>query len=568
MLFHSWLQNLRSARMPFQGQRHHGRRDSLRAATHPLTLEALEARCMLAGDVVLHWNEILLDSLTSQPPRVPLARNMALVHVAMFDAVNAIDRTYEPYFADVHASRGASREAAAAQAAHDTLVALYPSRQEVFAAALAEDLQDIPQGQARQGIAIGQEVARQILELRSDDGSSALVTYTPPSNDPGQWHPTPPDFSPAAFAHVPLMTPFAVDSDSQFRPAPPPALTSAEYAAAFNEAKALGSVNSTERTADQTQVAMLWRLPLTNHQVWNRIAQDVAEARNTSLLENARLFALLDIALNDALQTSFASKFHYGLWRPVEAIQRAGEDGNPATEADPNWTTLHPITPPYPTYAGNAATIGAVSATVLASVFGGDDIPFELHWDQYGFPGVTRSYAGFWAAADEMARSRIYGGIHFSFDSVAGQGIGVNVGEYVVDNYLLPLGHGPAGPQGASAVDLSALVGPDFAATSLFVGRDLFSAGAMTRITPGGQGEQGRLDLYRTRAQEIDPVLDHVHHAEGRMDETLSASTRPRATHGTDADMLRFLHDAVFATSDIDDEMSWLESHILDRVMR
>src|SRR4051794_30376605 len=155
-----------------------------------LRLEPLEDRCLLSGDVVLHWNEVLVQSLASQPPRVPLARNMALVHVAMFDAVNAIDRTYEPYYAHVHASHGASLEAAAAQAAHDTLAALYPSRQAVYDTALAEDLAGIPQGRARQGIAVGQEVARQILALRNNDGASAIVTYTPPNTDPGQWQPT------------------------------------------------------------------------------------------------------------------------------------------------------------------------------------------------------------------------------------------------------------------------------------------------------------------------------------------------------------------------------------------
>lgn len=409
-------------------------------------VEALEGRRLLAGDVVLHWNEILMQSLTTPPPtRVPLSRNMALVHVAMFDAVNAIDRSHEPYAAGVHASRGASKEAAAAQAAHDTLAALYPSRQAEYDAALAEDLAGIAPGRARQGVAVGKEVARQILALRADDGASTVVTYTPPSDDPGQWHPTAPDFTPAAAAHVPAMAPFALDSGSQFRPAPPPALNSDAYAAAFNEVKAGGSASSTTRTAEQTQTALLWRLPLTHHQVWNRIAQNVATARDTSLVENARGFALLNMALNDGLQTSFESKFHYGLWRPVEAIRRAAEDGNPATEADASWTPLHPSTPPYPTYAGNGATVGAACSTVLADVFGRDDVSFQIDWTGYGFPGVTRSYDSFSSAANEEARSREYGGIHFRFDSDAGQKIGRDVGGYVVDNFLVARrpGHQP-----------------------------------------------------------------------------------------------------------------------------
>ena len=410
-----------------------------RASSTMSALEPLEARRLFSGgEVVLHWNEIMLQSLTSQPPLLRAPRNEALVHVAMFDAVNAIDLSFEHYAAQVHASRGASQVAAAAQAAHDTLVALYPSRQAVFDAALAEDLEGIPPGRAEQGIAIGREVARQILELRANDGSGNVVSYTPPNNDPGQWQPTPPDSSPAAGAHFSLMTPFAVQSHSQFLPGPPPALTSPEYAAAFNEAKMLGRSDSTVRTADQTLVGRLWQPALPHFQVWNRVAQDVAQASELSLPQTARLFALLDMTMSDALATSFTSKYEYELWRPVTAIRRAGEDGNPATEADPTWTTLHPATPPYPTYAGNAATVGAASAAVLAGVFGTDDIAFNIDWGRYGFPGVTRPYPGFSAAANEEADSRIYGGIHFRFDSVAGKQIGTDVAGYVMENFLLP----------------------------------------------------------------------------------------------------------------------------------
>ena len=402
------------------------------------TFEPLESRCLFSADVVLHWNELLVQSLASQPPRVPLARNLALVHVAMFDAVNAIERSYVPYAADVRASSGASPEAAAAQAARDTLVALYPSRQAIFDSALVEDLAGIPRGRARQGIAIGQQVAQQILDLRANDGASAIVTYVPPNQDPGQWQPTPPNFAPAGNVHVPLITPFAVESSSQFRPGPHPALASPEYAAALNEVKSLGRAIGSTRTDDQTLVAELWRLPLTNHQVWNRIAQDVAAARGTNLVDTARLFALMDMSINDGLQTSNESKFHYALWRPITAIRRAAEDGNAATEAEPTWSTLHPTTPPYPSFAGNASTIGAASATVLASVFGRNDVAFDVDWGRYGFSGVSRSYPGFWAAAHEMADSRVYGGIHFSFDNVAGQQVGANVANYVTDHFLLP----------------------------------------------------------------------------------------------------------------------------------
>ena len=393
----------------------------------------------MAGNVVAEWNEILLQSLANQPARVPLSRNMALVHVAMFDAVNAIDRSYEPYFAEVHASRGASQEAAAAQAAHDTLYALYPTpaRRAAFDAQLADDLAGIDPDRAAQGVAIGAEVARQILARRANDGAAAIATYTPPNNDPGQWQPTAPDFLPAGAVHTSAVTPYAVQSSTQFRPGPPPELTSDEYAADFNEAKSLGRATGSTRTADQTLVAGLWRTALGNHQVWNRLAQQVSEAQGQSVPEAARTFALMNMSLHDGLATSFGTKYHYGLWRPITAIQRADEDGNPATEADPSWTTLHPTTPPYPTYSGNAATIGATCATVLAGVFG-EDFAFQFDWGRQGFSGVTRSYDSFWDAAEEQADSRIYGGIHFRFDSEAGQQIGADVGGYVMENFLQP----------------------------------------------------------------------------------------------------------------------------------
>jgi hypothetical protein len=455
----------------------------------------------------------------------------------------------------------------------------------VFDAALAEDLAGIAPGLARQGVVIGQEVARQILALRSNDGASTIMSYTPPNTDPGQWQPTPPDFSSAGNVHVPFITPFAVTSSSQFRPPPPPALTSPEYAAALNEVKALGSATGSTRTPDQTQVGLLWRLPLTNHQVWNRIAQDVAEARHASLAESARLFALMDMALNDGLETSNESKYHYLLWRPVTAIRRADEDGNPATEADPGWTTLHPTTPPYPAYASNASAIGAACATVLTGVFGGDGVPFDVHWDSYGFPGVTRSYAGFWAAADEMARSRVYGGIHFTFDCVAGQDIGKNVAHYVMDHFLLPrdpashlasaeaaapapvaeslradqvqplldvaLGRwqaagvdtsalrgidvriaGPGGLTPGAAADGAIGLGDNAAGWGWFVDRKSRSDSDFTRR--GNQGERNRMDLVTVLTHEVGHLLGYEDEPGGVMQETSDAGTR-RTTAPTTA---------------------------------
>jgi len=359
------------------------------------------------------------------------------MHLAIFDAINAIDRSFKPYFAQVKASRGASMQAAAAQAAHDVLVALYPQQQATFDAELELSLEGVPPGRARQGIAVGQVVAEQILALRNTDGWDAIPPpYTLPTLS-GLWQPTPPAFSPATFTHYGDVTPFALTSSAQFRPPPPPELTSVEYTADFNETKQIGFVNSATRTADQTLVALLWAAvgtPTNSFNIWNNVARTVALSQGNTLVENARLFALLNIGLHDGLQTSFASKFHYGLWRPVTAIPRADEDSNSETTPDPNWLPLL-VTPPYPTYAGNGATVGATAATILSFFFGDDNISFAAHWE--GTPGWTRFYPSFSALAQEQADSRIYGGIHFRFDSVGGQTIGRNVANYVFQNFLV-----------------------------------------------------------------------------------------------------------------------------------
>ena len=215
-------------------------------------------------------------------------------------------------------------------------------------------------------------------------------------------------------------------------------MTSAEYAASLNEVKEIGSATSTTRTADQTQVARLWanvNTPTNFLFVWNNVARTVSQERGVDTVGRARLFALTNIALHDALQTSFASKFVYGLWRPVTAIRRADEDGNADTVADPAWNSLIGA-PPYPSYAGNMATIGTSQSTVLAMFFGRDDIRFSHMWEGAG--GATRSYQGFGAMANEQERARVWGGIHFTFDNAAGQSIGRNVGTYIVQNFMRP----------------------------------------------------------------------------------------------------------------------------------
>ncbi len=396
----------------------------------------------LSGEnVVLQWNRVLQETLRTpgqQPATIFPIRSFAIMHAAMFDAVNSIDGSYTPYLTDVPGSKNASQEAAAAQAAHDVLAALYPTRTAIFDAELAISLEEIRENRKWQGIRVGSIVAERMLANRADDGWNVTPPpYVLPTT-PGNWQPTPPNFPTAGFTQFPAVVPFAIGSISRFTPNPPPAMTSDEYTRDFNEVKELGSATSATRTADQTLVARLWanvNTPTTAVMVWNNVARRVAIERGQTTADNARLFALINIAHHDALQTSMASKFIYGFWRPVTAIRRADEDGNPNTAPDANWSPLI-INPPYPSYAGNMATIGTSQATILALFFGRDDIRYQATWDGAG--GATRSYSGFNQMANEQERARVYGGVHFTFDQTAGQSAGRNVANYVFLNFMKP----------------------------------------------------------------------------------------------------------------------------------
>jgi hypothetical protein len=264
------------------------------------------------------------------------------------------------------------------------------------------------------------------------------VDYTPGTN-PGDWQPTPPAYAAAAFPQWPQVTPFCLQSGSQFRTPPPPALTSPDYTAVFNLTKDLGAIDSTSRTADETDAALFWQgIAVANNGVygqWDQIAQIVAAAQGNSLVQNARLFALLNLAEADLFIACWDSKYTYNFWRPVTAIRAADTDGNPDTDADPNWTPLM-ATPNHPSYPAAHATISRGAATVLASFFGTDTISFNIAYP--GLPGVTRSYASFSAAAQEAGMSRIWAGFHWNTDLAAGDALGESVGTYIVQHFLLP----------------------------------------------------------------------------------------------------------------------------------
>jgi hypothetical protein len=374
--------------------------------------------------VVIEWNQ--LAHATIPAAAGPLAlRYYAILHVAMFDAANSIERRYTPFHGSVFASWGASPDAAVAQAAHDVLVALIPgdAQKALYDAALTARLAKIPPGRAFQGVAIGKAVAQRTLKWRADDGIfGPPVPYGLPML-PGMWQPAVPGGQPG-LSQLPAATPFVMKSITQFLVPRHPEITSDRYANDFDEVKSIGAVNSSTRTAAQTQTAQLFAGVITSTNVfviWNNVARDVVFARRMSLLESARLYAFLNTSMMDSLLSTQTGKFTYGLWRPNTAIPQAGTDLNPATTADPSWTPLLP-TPPYPTYPGNMAGLGACAAEALARGVGTDAVAFSATWVGAGAsPNVTRQYSSFSQLAQEEADSRIYGGIHFRFDNEVSQ---------------------------------------------------------------------------------------------------------------------------------------------------
>ncbi|MDX2147886.1 MAG: vanadium-dependent haloperoxidase [Planctomycetota bacterium] len=389
------------------------------------------------ADVIADWNRIALDAIRAErtpPPRA--SRALAMVHAAMYDAVNATNQTHAMYSYRGSGDSLADARAAAACAAERVLRDLFPAQAGTFSAAFATSMNAIPDGLAKtRGVTLGDRVGASMLASRANDNSNATVPYTPGSA-PGQWRPTPGAFAPALLPNWPLVTPFAMTSGSQFRQGPPPALTSAEYAAALNQVKELGSASSTLRTAEQTQIAHFWADgPGTETPPghWNSIARDVGAQRGNTLHENARMLALLNIALADAAIVSWDMKYEYNLWRPVTAIREADTDANDLTLADPTWTPLI-STPPFPEYTSGHSTFSATAATVLAGFFGTNDVAFTT--DSDGLAGVTRSFNGFWQAAEEAGMSRIYGGIHFMFGNNVGLHSGRLLGQHVTSNFL------------------------------------------------------------------------------------------------------------------------------------
>ena len=387
---------------------------------------------------VIEWNRTLLVIVRTpgaQPPTIHSTRSFAILHAAIYDAVNNIDRVFNPYLIRLpDVSRRASRLAAADQAAHDVLVALYPAFQATLDAELQQDLAQIADGQNKaDGIAIGQTVAAQILSLRSNDGSGVTPPPFIPGNQPGDYQLTPPNFAAADSTQWPQVTPFALARADEFRPGPPPELTSDEYTSVFDEVKSLGFILSTTRTPEQTLIGTFWNGNIQDF--WNEIAQTAALRHHLNLAQSARLFALLNISLADTTIALFDAKYTYQFWRPVTAIQMAGSDGNPSTDPNPAWLPLTTKTAPDPAYPGAHSAISAAGAEVLRFYFG-ERFTFDVRSESLA--GVTRHFTSFSAAAQEAGLSRIYAGQHFRSDHIAGKALGRQVAEFIDETILLP----------------------------------------------------------------------------------------------------------------------------------
>jgi hypothetical protein len=420
------------------------------------------------NNAVLTWNQNAAEATTAAcltpPPGDPFheSRIYAIMHIAIHDALNAIDRRSQPYVFDGPRQPGASPDAAVAAAARTVLIALIgqlplelvttsciTAGQAGVEADYNTALGLIPDGQAKtQGIALGEAAARAILDRRASDGAVGpfLNFNCPTSTAPGQYQcvqDTPPRFT--AFEVWANVTPFVLIDSSQFRPAPPYQLKSDKYAADYNEVKSFGGdgiSTPSKRTADQTQIALFWveNSPLK----WNRIARTVAAGQGLDLWDNARLFGLLDTALADGYIAMASTKNHYNFWRPVTAIRNGDADGNPDTSGDPNWTTLRP-TPADQDYASGHAIEGGAGAEVLKQFFGTDRIAFQdcstsLDAGLCGDPSpVLRSYASFSQAADENAVSRILVGFHFRNSVEQGTEYGRHIGKRATNLLFRPV---------------------------------------------------------------------------------------------------------------------------------
>jgi hypothetical protein len=402
--------------------------------------------------MVVDWNLTMLSTFATVNVPAPVAsRDGAIVQAAVFDAVNGIEPRYTPIHVVPAAPLGASRQAAAADAAYTALVSLFPSQSasldralQASLASIVEDEKDDDSQSIADGLAWGKTVADAIVAWRAGDGFSTPAAVYSVGSAPGDWQPTPdgngvPGSGPPKFRSLATTAPFALTSPSQFRPAGPPPLSSARYAQDYNEVKSIGSKTGSSRSAYQTETAEFWQLD-TPLAIWDRVADTLAEHRRNSLLENARVLALVNLALADGTIAVWDAKNAFNSWRPVTAINAAGGFGNPATAPQPGWLPLL-ATPYFQEYPSAHSGVSSAAASVLAHLFG-EDTSFTV--TSAGLPGIARSFNSFGAAVSQVADARVYAGFHFRFSCDDAIEMGKQVAGQVQSTMMLPL-HGPPG---------------------------------------------------------------------------------------------------------------------------
>lgn len=384
------------------------------------------------ADEVTDWHEHMLVALGKAGVNpIVSSRDAALVSAAVFDAVNGIERRYAPIHVPSVAPRGASKRAAAVEAAYAVLLARFPAQADDLNAKRAASLAAVGGGDStRRGVEWGQTVANAILAWRSTDGFTPAPPAFVGGLEPGQWRPTPPGFAPGAVPQFATMTPWGILAPNQFRPVGPPALDSEQYLLDFNETRLMGSATSALRTADETDASLFWGSTSGTY-VWNLAAIDLGAERGFELSDNARLLATLNLAIADAVIACWDAKYFYEFWRPVTAIRLADSDADGFPD-DPAWTPLL-VTPAFPEYTSGHSSIAGAAAAVLVDYFG-DETAFTL--ESPAVPGWIRSYWSFSTALDEVADARVFAGIHFRTACEVGATTGSDVATFILDNLM------------------------------------------------------------------------------------------------------------------------------------
>jgi membrane-associated phospholipid phosphatase len=391
------------------------------------------------ADVVLDWNMIAVDTAIAngQNPFAQ-ARSAAIVQLAVFESVNAITGKYHPYLGTIVAPPGASADAAAIQAAYRVLSTYFPASASTLDADRANSLASIPDGQAKiDGIATGEAAALAMIALRANDGSSPPQFKIPGPPIPGEWQATPscPVVNGIAVGIAfqwQNVTPFGIPSASDFLLDAPPALTSHEYAKAYNEVMTVGGIDSTERPPDRANVALFYAASSPTL-VFNQVLQQVAQEQGRSLSENARALAVMNMAMNDSLVASFLNKYHYNLWRPETAIRAGDTDGNPKTDPDPSFVPFI-TTPCFPSYPSNHGSAANGAALILRRIYGEGGHLITL--SNPAVPNIALQYTAFKQITDDISDARVYGGIHFRTDQIAGARLGSAIGKAVYKHNL------------------------------------------------------------------------------------------------------------------------------------